>query len=86
MLRAKPGEGFNKRLEALQLDDAAHRKEIRPGHASLLVWGEQRNFLLAGDLVERAADLPAARPDIAAFAAEHGLVVLTAHDPEAARA
>jgi glyoxylase-like metal-dependent hydrolase (beta-lactamase superfamily II) len=56
-----------------------------PGHASLLVWGDRESYFLAGDLVERAADLPAARPDIAAFAAEHRLVVLTTHDPEATR-
>jgi N-acyl homoserine lactone hydrolase len=57
-----------------------------PGHASLLVWGDRDSYLLAGDLVERAADLPAARPDIAAFAAERGLVVLTTHDADAGRA
>jgi glyoxylase-like metal-dependent hydrolase (beta-lactamase superfamily II) len=57
-----------------------------PGHVSLLVWGDRQGFFLAGDLVERAGDLATVRPDIAAFAAGHGLVVLTAHDPEAARA
>lgn len=53
-----------------------------PGHMSLLVRSEQGSFFLAGDLVERADDLPAAHPEQAAFAREHGFVVLTAHDPD----
>ncbi|MDX6667110.1 MAG: hypothetical protein QOK04_490 [Solirubrobacteraceae bacterium] len=57
-----------------------------PGHVSLLVRGDRRGFFLAGDLVERAADLGAARPDIAAFAAEQKLVVLATHDDAAAQA
>jgi N-acyl homoserine lactone hydrolase len=54
-----------------------------PGHVSLLVWGERQSLLLAGDLVERADELTAAHPHIADFAAEHGLLVLTAHDAAA---
>ena len=57
-----------------------------PGHVSLLVWSDPQGFFLAGDLVERAGDLGAARPDIAAFVAEHELVVLTTHDEDAAPA
>ena len=55
-----------------------------PGHASLLVRGEKRSWLLAGDLVHMPDELLAAAPAIHRFCVDEGTIVLTAHDPRAA--
>ena len=56
-----------------------------PGHAALLVREHGRQLLLAGDLVHAADDLDRTAPEIAAWARSEGVVVLTTHDPDAAR-
>lgn len=48
-----------------------------PGHVALIVRAEDGGYLLAGDLAESAADLPA---DVAAFCDAERLTVLLAHD------
>jgi len=54
-----------------------------PGHVALLVNGERRSWLLAGDLAHTPAELESAAPAIAAWARAEEVTVLTAHDPDA---
>lgn len=56
-----------------------------PGHTSLVVLGENRTWLLAGDLVHRADELETGFPVVAAWCREHDVTVLTAHDELARR-
>ena len=54
-----------------------------PGHMSLLASSGRRKLLIAGDLCETAAELASVAPALAAHCERHGIVVLTAHDPQA---
>ena len=56
-----------------------------PGHAALLVRDRGRRLLLAGDLVHAGENLVHAAPEIAAWTRSERVVVLTAHDSDAAR-
>lgn len=54
-----------------------------PGHAALLIRDGETRLLLAGDLAHTAADVARVAPAVAAWCAEEGIRVLTAHDPSA---
>lgn len=51
-----------------------------PGHASLLVRGQEHSYLCAGDLVKTAEELDRVSPDLASFCRRERIVVLAAHD------
>lgn len=53
------------------------------GHIGLLVRDEQGGVLLAGDAAHRAVELARVQPAVAAWCAEEGIVVATAHDDAA---
>jgi glyoxylase-like metal-dependent hydrolase (beta-lactamase superfamily II) len=55
------------------------------GHAALLVRGQDRDFLLAGDAAKTAAELAESAPELARFCHREGIVILTAHDERAAQ-
>ena len=55
-----------------------------PAHAALLVRGDQRSWLLAGDLAHTAAEVDHVAPEIASWCRAEGVEILTAHDPTAA--
>jgi glyoxylase-like metal-dependent hydrolase (beta-lactamase superfamily II) len=55
-----------------------------PGHLSLLVRDAERQLLLCGDLVERAADLDQTAPAIADWCRRDGVEVLPTHDDRCA--
>lgn len=54
-----------------------------PGHLALLVRGEARSWLLAGDLAHTAAELPEVAPAVADWCTREHVLVLTSHDPAA---
>ena len=54
------------------------------GHASLLVQGQRRSWLLAGDMAHTASELALAHPAVAAWCREKNVTVLAAHDEAAA--
>lgn len=56
-----------------------------PHHVGLLARGGGRAWLLAGDAAHTAAELAAARPELASWCEENGVVILTTHDPAAER-
>lgn len=51
-----------------------------PGHLSMIVRGQTRTWLLAGDLVHDTAELAARAPAIAGWCEAESVEVLTAHD------
>lgn len=53
------------------------------GHAALLVRGDRRSWLLAGDLAHTAADVEQAAPELARWCRAERVEILTAHDPAA---
>jgi glyoxylase-like metal-dependent hydrolase (beta-lactamase superfamily II) len=55
------------------------------GHAALLVRGQDRDFLLAGDAAKTPAELAESAPELARFCHREGIVILTAHDERAAQ-
>lgn len=56
-----------------------------PGHAALLVRGEEGAWLLAGDMAHTASELARAAPAVASWCRREQVVVLTAHDHGAVR-
>lgn len=52
-----------------------------PGHASLLVRGDDRTYVLGGDAAPSAAALPAADPELSDLCKRLGAVFLATHDP-----
>jgi N-acyl homoserine lactone hydrolase len=55
-----------------------------PGHAGLLVRGDERSWLLAGDLAHTAAEVAQVAPEVARWCQTEGVTILTTHDPLAA--
>lgn len=55
-----------------------------PGHLAMVVRGERRTWLLAGDLVHDPAELASLAPEIARWCEAERAEVLTAHDEAAA--
>jgi N-acyl homoserine lactone hydrolase len=51
-----------------------------PGHLAMIVRGNGRGWLLAGDLVHEASELEGRAPEIARWSAAEGVAVLTAHE------
>ena len=56
-----------------------------PGHLSLIVRGDARTWLLAGDLVHDTRELESAHPEIAQWCAAERVDVMTSHDRPASR-
>jgi glyoxylase-like metal-dependent hydrolase (beta-lactamase superfamily II) len=56
-----------------------------PGHLSMVVFGDDRTWFLAGDLVHHPSELEAIAPGIARWCETEHVEVLTAHDEAALR-